>query len=78
MDKMGPLNEKRGKFIVDDQQGADYLNEYLCRVFTKENLENIPQPDLTFKGTEKIKLLDLVSEDDVLKKANFEWTKVRG
>ena len=68
-DKVGPLKDKLGKIIVDDQQGADLLNEYFCSVFTKENLENIPQPDLKFKGTEKEKLLDLViSEDDVLKK----------
>ena len=38
---------------------------------TKENLENIPQPDLKFKGTEKEKLLYLViSEDDVLRKTS--------
>ena len=66
---MGPLKDNLGKIIVDDQQGADLLNEYFCSVFTKENLENIPQPDLKFKGTENEKLLDLViSEDDVLKK----------
>ena len=67
-DKVGPLKDKCGKIIVDDQQGADLLNEYFCSVFTKENLENIPQPDLKFKGSEKEKLFDLViSEDDVLK-----------
>ena len=68
-DKLGPLKDKCGKIIVDDQQGADLLDEYFFSVFTKENLENIPQLDLKFKSTEEEKLLDLVIlEIDILKK----------
>ena len=66
---MGPLKDKNEKIIVDDQQGAELLNDYFSSVFTKENTENVPQPDQKFKGTENEKLLNLdITEYDVLNK----------
>ena len=66
---MGPLKDKNEKIIVDDQQGADLLNDYFSSVFTKENTENVPQPDQKFKGTENEKLINLdITEYDVLQK----------
>ena len=38
---MGPLKDKNEKIIVDDQQGAELLNDYFSSVFTKENTEII-------------------------------------
>ena len=69
-DKVGPLKDKNDKIIVDDQQGADLLNNYFSSVFTKENTENVPQPDQKFKGNENEKnLINLdITEHDVLQK----------
>ena len=38
-DKVGPLKDKNDKIIVDDQQGADLLNDYFSSVFTKKILK---------------------------------------
>ena len=68
-DKVGPLKDKNDKIIVDDQQGADLLNDYFSSVFTKENIENVPQPEQKFKGIDNEKLINLdITEYDVLQK----------
>ena len=66
-DNVGPLTNNEG--IVDTDEGMSrLLNEYFLSVFTKENVDNIPQATPAFKGREDEKLKDiLISREIILK-----------
>ena len=40
--RLGDLQDKDGKLTNDDSEKAELLNDYFTSVFTRENLENIP------------------------------------
>ena len=68
-DKVGPLKDEDGIPIVDDEKGANFLNNYFGSVFTTENLDNIPEPKQIFQGAEQERLGNInFTEHDVLKK----------
>jgi len=48
--KIGPLRGGDGQILTNNKQTAGYLNDYFCSVFTKEKLENIPDPVKIFDG----------------------------
>ena len=47
---MGPLIDDIGKVVEDDGEAANLLNDYFSSVFTKENINNIPEPIKCFQG----------------------------
>src|SRR5215469_7999110 len=49
-DKVGPLKDSLGKIITDNEEAANTLNTYFCSVFTSEDLNNIPDPEIIFNG----------------------------
>ena len=51
-DRVGPLKNSQGEVIREDEESAEILNEYFGSVFTRENLQNIPEPEKLFKGSE--------------------------
>jgi hypothetical protein len=66
-EKVGPLKNSEGKLIIEDEDRATLLNNYFGSVFTKEDLNNIPEPKQMFYGDESEELTDIVvSEIDVL------------
>ena len=68
-DKVGPLKDKDGKIITDDECAANQLNDYFCSVFTVENLDNVPQPKQIYQGSEQDCLSNLlVRTEDVKQK----------
>ena len=40
--RLGDIQDKDGKLTNDDSEKAELLNDYVTSVFTRENLENIP------------------------------------
>ena len=49
-DTVGPLKNMQDEVISNDVEIAELLNNYFGSVFTKEDLENIPEPMRMFKG----------------------------
>ena len=47
---MGPLIDDIDKVVEDDGEAANLLNDYISSVFTKENINNIPEPIKCFQG----------------------------
>ena len=52
---MGPLKDQNGELLVEDQKNAELLNEYFSRVFTQEDISNIPEPKNMFKVDSNLK-----------------------
>ena len=48
-EKVGPLKDSAGNLLGDDKLTADLLNKYFVSVFTKEDVNNIPEPDRVFE-----------------------------
>jgi ribonucleases P/MRP protein subunit RPP40 len=68
-DVVGPLKDKLGQVVTDDQKTANLLNEYFSSVFTLENKNNIPIPVQMFKGEMNIEgLLNIVITADSVEK----------
>ena len=49
-DKVGPLENNRGKIISDGFQMAEVLNEYFSSVFTTEDISSRPVPFTKVEG----------------------------
>ena len=47
---IGPLKDGGGNLVKDDRQMAGIFNSYFSEVFTRENLDNIPEPNNTHQG----------------------------
>ena len=68
-DKVGPLKDQNGELLVEDQKNAELLNGYFSSVFTQEDVSNIPEPKIMFKGDNNEKLTELqVTPKEVLGK----------
>ena len=66
---MGPLKDQNGELLVEDQKNAELLNGYFSSVFTQEDVSNIPEPKIMFKGDNNEKLTELqVTPKEVLGK----------
>jgi len=48
--KVGPLKNSSGTIVTQDLDAAQLLNNYFSTVFTKEDIQNIPEPVVIFKG----------------------------
>lgn len=69
--KIGPLRGGDGQIITSNKHTADYLNSYFCTVFTKENLDNIPNPVMLFNGNAADALSGVtIDENQLLSKLN--------
>ena len=49
-EKVGPLKDSVGNVLGDDKLTANVLNKYFVSVFTKEDLNDIPDPEKLFEG----------------------------
>ena len=68
--KIGPLKNKMGKAVIDDNETAEILNEYFASVFTVEDVTHIPNAKMNFKGDLVLEELNSfnINEDLVFKK----------
>ena len=61
---IGPLKDG-DQNVTDSEHMANLLNKWYCSVFTKENLTNIPNPEMSYQG------------DQPLNSVNFTAGKVK-
>jgi len=47
---VGPLINKDGELVTEDKEIADELNRFFASVFSKEDMSNIPEPDVEMVG----------------------------
>ena len=70
-DRIGPLISESGNITSDNKEMCSILNKYFASVFTKENLDVIPQaPAIYNDNNDSILSKITVSQDDVLKEIN--------
>ena len=60
--KVGPLKDSSGKTITDDDSMASILNTFFSSVFTKEDLNNLPDPPVKFTGEVPLSTLHVCPE----------------
>ena len=66
---VGPIEDKDGNLLRDEKKMAEAFGEFFKSVFTKEDTENIPEPEQVYRGTEEEMLTDVnITEERVLKK----------
>ena len=70
--KVGPLKDSSGKTITDDDSMASILNTFFSSVFTKEDLNNLPDPPVKFAGEVPLPTMHICPEKvmDKLEKLN--------
>ena len=66
--RVGPLKDNLGNLVTDAALQAEMLNDYFSSVFTKENLNRVPQATEVFKGTHKEFLESIFINEDLVKK----------
>ena len=66
--RVGPLKDNLGNLVTDAALQADMLNDYFSSVFTKENLNRVPQATEVFKGTQEESLESIFINEDLVKK----------
>jgi hypothetical protein len=64
--KTGPLIDKDGIKIDSTLEMSEMFNEYFASVFTVENVQDIPEGEKIFKGTEEEKLRDFIVTEDMV------------
>jgi len=70
VEKIGPIKDSLGNIITKDKDVSCLLNNYFSSVFTLEDIHNIPEPIMIFKGdmdTEGL-LKSLITPELVAKK----------
>ena len=70
-ENIGPLKDKSGEIIVNDEIAANALNNYFSSVFTAENKNNIPKAQHIFAGTDS-EFLDSVKITEQLVKKKLD------
>ena len=48
---IGSLKNSNNEMIIDNKGMCGLLNEYFCTVFSEENKEIIPDPEIAYNGT---------------------------
>ena len=70
-ERVGPLETDNGHVTDDDKEMCDCLNEYFLSVFTKENLEYIPEVEAMYASSPENILSKInISREDVIKELN--------
>lgn len=65
---VGPLVDEHDGTVLQSQELVEKLNQYFASVFTDEDMSNIPDAKLLFHGNETEKLLDIVVDEDLVRK----------
>lgn len=65
-DKVGPLKDENGKLISDSNIMSKMLNDYFSSIFTKENMDMIPEARSNFKEDRDAKLQDIDITQDMI------------
>jgi len=67
--KLGPLKDSRGNLVESSEDMSVLFNEAFGKVFTKENLNDVPEAKWVFTGKEGTGLCDIsLDEETVLQK----------
>ena len=64
---IGPLKNVEGNIISSDEGIAKLLNGYFASVYTKENISEIPEVPIVYKGNNPLRKIE-VTEDKVKRK----------
>lgn len=64
--RIGPLLDENNVTVVENKTLADLLNKYFCSVFTTENKNFTPTPELIYKGSKENMLLNTVIQETVV------------
>lgn len=67
-DNIGPLKGRNGETSSDSKFMADELNSFFASSFTRENSDNIKNPNITFSGNDSDQLKDIIITPEVVKK----------
>jgi len=67
--KVGPLKDDNNRIINGNRDTAEFLNNYFSSVFTRENLEYMPEAVKIFQGDQSDYLMQIdITEEEVLHK----------
>jgi hypothetical protein len=71
-DKVGPLKDENGETITENTETASVLNTFFTSVFTKEILDNLPEPRKVFTESLEEELHNInITPEIVLKKLSM-------
>ena len=66
--RVGPLKNLAGELVDDDLVGANMLNDYFSSVFTRENIETVPDVEDLFQDEWEDRLIDIEITEELVKK----------
>ena len=67
-DSVGPLKGRNGEISSDSKFMAEELNTFFASSFTREDTDNITDPDIQFHGSSEEKLTDINITPELVKK----------
>jgi hypothetical protein len=78
--KIGPLKDQNCKFITDDVEMANFINNYFSTVFVKENNSNAPQinPHPVYQDNEPLSSINITETQVLEKLQNLKINKSPG
>ena len=63
---VGPLKNEEGEVIHSNKEAVELLNSYFASVFTKEDMENLPNPKRFYEGREVEELTSIIIKEEVV------------
>ena len=64
--------------VTDDGEMAELLNKFFCSVFTRENLDAMPEPEQLYTGAEPLTEAEFKEEDVKKKLTNLKASAAPG
>ena len=64
--------------MTDDGEMAELLNNFFCSVFTRENLDAMPEPEQLYTGAEPLTEAEFKEEDVKKKLTNLKASAAPG
>ena len=74
---VGPLMDG-DNLVNDDTEMAELLNNFFCSVFTRENLDDMPEPEQLFSGEDMLSEANFGHEEVKKKLSNLKLTAAPG
>ena len=60
---VGPLKNKEGKLVTEDQEMVELLNNHYCSVFTVEEVAEMPAVEQLYQGEEPLTTTEFVADN---------------